>query len=264
MRSTQLFSPLSCVVQGSGPGLLLCHGAGGSISSNFGALLSPLAEHFTVVAPDYPGSGDTPRATKSLQLDELADQLVAAASAAGVEKFAILSFSLGCAVAIRATIRHPDRIAALVLTAGFARLDTASYIRASSLLMLAKKGEKEVLSRFLVGSLVSERFLGKLSEEQREAFIRKAAGAIPEGFAEQMDLAMRVDVRGDLPRLSLPTLVIRMAREHLVSPWIGKLLSESIPGAVTAELDSGHFPIDCRQEWLHLIQDFLIATEAVA
>jgi len=81
-----LTSPISSIVQGAGPGLVLAHGAGGSIQSNFGALITPLARRFTVIGPDYPGSGMTPRATRPLQLNELADQVVDAAHVAGVEK----------------------------------------------------------------------------------------------------------------------------------------------------------------------------------
>src|SRR5579871_5143557 len=92
-------SPLSCLVRGFGPGLLLAHGGGGSVRTNFGSLIAPLAEHFTVIAPDYPGSGTTPRAKKPLQLDLLADQMVATALEEGVEQFSILGYSMGCSIA---------------------------------------------------------------------------------------------------------------------------------------------------------------------
>ncbi|MBB5934801.1 pimeloyl-ACP methyl ester carboxylesterase [Streptomyces zagrosensis] len=64
--------PLSTQVTGSGPGLLLAHGASGSIEGNFVPLIPALAAGHTVVAPDYPGSGATPRATGPLMLDGLA------------------------------------------------------------------------------------------------------------------------------------------------------------------------------------------------
>ncbi len=48
---------------GSGPGLVLAHGAGSSIAGTYGPILEGLAAHHTAVGVDYPGSGDTPRAT---------------------------------------------------------------------------------------------------------------------------------------------------------------------------------------------------------
>ncbi|MGI5338082.1 alpha/beta fold hydrolase [Streptomyces sp. CA-181903] len=124
MSSIELPTPtpsLARITRGSGPGLLLAHGAGGGIQPNYGPIMDGLAEHFTVVGPDYPGTGRTPRSDEPLTLDGLADQLVAAAVAEGLETFAVTGYSLGAAVAVRAATRHPDRVTALVLTAGFAR-----------------------------------------------------------------------------------------------------------------------------------------------
>jgi pimeloyl-ACP methyl ester carboxylesterase len=257
VRDANLLTPLSTIVEGSGPGLLLAHGGGGSIQNNFGILLPLLSRHFTVIGPDYPGSGKTPYALESLNLDELADQLVATAVDAGIERFAMLGYSLGCAVAIRAAIRHPERITALVLTAGFARLDEASRLRAQVLQALAEGKHWDLLSRSLVGSLIHEGFLTNLSTEQRESFVKRSVASIPVGFAEQIDLVIRTDVRDDLPHISVPTLVIHMAHEHLVSPQTGKDL-DLIPRACVAKLESGHFPIDQSYEWFHFIQWFLL------
>ncbi|WP_406126913.1 alpha/beta hydrolase [Streptomyces canus] len=114
---------LATTVTGTGPGLLLAHGATGSIEGNFAPVLPALAAAHTVVAPDYPGSGETPVADVPLDLDALADSVVDAAVRHGVERFAVLGFSLGTLVAVRAAVRHPERVTALVLTAGFARPD---------------------------------------------------------------------------------------------------------------------------------------------
>ncbi|MFI0943156.1 alpha/beta fold hydrolase [Streptomyces sp. NPDC021020] len=117
------FPALATTVTGTGPGLLLAHGATGSIEGNFAPVLPALAAAHTVVAPDYPGSGRTPVAAAPLDLDALADAVVDSAVRRGVGRFAVLGFSLGTLVAVRAAVRHPERVTALVLTAGFARPD---------------------------------------------------------------------------------------------------------------------------------------------
>ncbi len=249
-------SPLSTIVEGSGPGLLLAHGGGGSIQANFGAIIAPLAKRFTVVGPDYPGSGKTPYALEPLELDDLADQLVIAALDAGVNKFAILGYSVGCAVAIRIASRFPSRVTTLILTAGFAHLDEASRLRAQVLMALAEGKHWDLLARSLVGSLINEEFLGNLSAEQREGLVKRAAASIPVGFAEQMDLVIRTDVRRYLSSIAVPTLVIHAAREHLVCPRTGRDL-DSIPNARVEELNCGHFPIDQNMKWLEFIEGFL-------
>ncbi|WP_204250165.1 alpha/beta fold hydrolase [Mycolicibacterium goodii] len=134
-------------IRGSGPGLLLSHGGGGGIDLNFGPILPVLADHFTVVGPDFPGSGTTPRSTSPLTLDGLADGLVASANSAGLDRFSLVGYSMGTSVAIRTAARHPDRVDKMVLIAGFARPD--SYLRLALDLweeMLASR--PEVLAKF--------------------------------------------------------------------------------------------------------------------
>ncbi|WP_373319876.1 MULTISPECIES: alpha/beta fold hydrolase [Streptomyces] len=53
-------------------------------------------------------------------MDELADQLVAAAVAEGLDTFVLHGYSLGGPIAIRAAARHPERVTALILTATMA------------------------------------------------------------------------------------------------------------------------------------------------
>lgn len=80
MSSRDLIAPAFARTRlGSGPGLLLAHGAGSSLAGTYGPVLEALAARHTVVGVDYPGSGDTPRSTTPLSVDDLADQLIAAA-----------------------------------------------------------------------------------------------------------------------------------------------------------------------------------------
>jgi 3-oxoadipate enol-lactonase len=81
-------TPYTRTVHGSGPGLL-AHGAGGGIAAGFGPTMDGLAARHNVGGVDYPGSGATPTPAPPLELDDLADQLVAAADAEGLDTFAV-------------------------------------------------------------------------------------------------------------------------------------------------------------------------------
>src|SRR4051794_487084 len=83
---------LARTVHGAGPGLVLAHGAGGSTALNYGPILPGLAAGHTVVGVDWPGTGDSPRSSTPLDADALADELVAAADAEGLETFALAGF----------------------------------------------------------------------------------------------------------------------------------------------------------------------------
>jgi pimeloyl-ACP methyl ester carboxylesterase len=235
--------------------LLLAHGAGGTVRANFSPLIPHLSRNRKVHAVDLPGSGTTPRATGPLELDDLADRLVAAA--AGEERFAIVGFSLGCAVAVRAAQRHPERVTALVLTAGFARIDDETRARMQKWARLLD-GDRTTLARYLMSIALGDPFRRRMTAEQAEGFLELIALTIPPGSPEQVDLVQRADLRDELPSVTVPTLVIGTKHDRLITPTTTRALADLIPGARWAELDSGHAPaIEAPTEWVRLIEDFL-------
>ena len=249
---------LARTVGGTGPGLLLAHGAGGSVALNYGPILDGLGAGHTVVGIDYPGTGRTPRAAGRLTLDFLADQLIAAADAEGLQRFALSGFSLGGQVAIRAAAKHPDRVTALILTAAFAYRDARLDLAAKLWSDLFEAGDSVRLSEFLTLSAFSSRALRTMPEPELRAAIEGLAELIPAGTPEHVDLVRRADVRGDLAWVTAPTLVVSTTADPLVSPHLHEELAAGIAGARLARIDTGHLPFAERPvEWLGLITKFL-------
>ncbi|MFD9965716.1 alpha/beta fold hydrolase [Amycolatopsis sp. NPDC058986] len=245
------------VVRGSGPGLLLAHGAGGTVAGNFGPILDDLARTHTVVGADYPGSGDTPRSTTPLELDAVADELVAIATDAGLDSFAILGYSLGSAVAVRAATRHPGRVTALILTAGFARQNNRMRL-ATDVWRTLLDGDRRLLAKFLTLVGTGERHLESLSAEELERAVDELAAFIPPGSPEHVDLVASADTRAELAGIGVPALVIATTLDGLVSPALSRELAASIPGAELAEIEAGHnIAVEARDDWLTTIEKFL-------
>jgi pimeloyl-ACP methyl ester carboxylesterase len=243
---------------GSGHGLVLAHGAGGSIESNFAPLLDGLAATHSVVAADYPGSGATPRSREPLTLDTLADRLVHTAVSEGVEEFDVVGYSLGTAVAIRAAVRHPQRVTALVLTAGLAHPDGHLALTMDVATSLIDCDDPVSLGRFLLLESSGAAFLATLSQNDRDERARMIAEGTPEGAPEHFDLVRRVDVRADLARISVPTLVIATSQDRLVAPENSRELASGIRDASLMELAAGHnIALERPMEWLDAIRNFL-------
>ncbi|MFF3017876.1 alpha/beta fold hydrolase [Streptomyces sp. NPDC057939] len=241
-----------------GPGLLLAHGGGGSVADNFGPILDRLAAAHTVVGVDYPGTGGTPRATEPLRLDDLADQLVAAADAEGLERFAVLGYSLGGNVAVRIAARYPERVSALVLTATFARAGRGLGPLAGLWAELGRRGEDELLARLLVPLAFSEEQLEALDPDGVEGVVRAMAATIPPGSGDHAALVGAADLRGDLAGLDVPALVVVTTGDRLVPPALQRELAAALPGARVAELAAGHLPFAERPaEWAALVEEFL-------
>ncbi|MFH8387594.1 alpha/beta fold hydrolase [Kitasatospora sp. NPDC018058] len=245
-------------VLGTGPGLVLAHGAGSSVENTYGPILEGLAARHKVVGVDYPGSGDTPRSTAPLSVDDLADQLVAAAVAEGLDTFALSGFSLGGPVAIRAAARHPERVTALILTATFPHRDNRLALSSSVWRKIALSGDREMLAEFLLMMSLGADALESMPAEQLQQTLGFAAATAAPGTPEQADLVGRVDVRDDLPDIQVPTLVISTTQDWFTSTTLHRQLAETIPGAQLAEIATGHLPmLERTEEWLQLITNFL-------
>lgn len=252
-------SPRSArTVRGTGPGLLLAHGAGGGIEANYGPILDGLAARHTVVGVDYPGSGGAPTDPAPLELDRLADALVAAADAEGLDTFAVSGYSLGGPVAVRIAARYPERVTALVLSATFARVDTRTELAAAIWHRLFESGQHDLLARYLTLMALSSPALNALSPAQLRAAAEQTAATVPPGTGAQVDLVRRADVRADLAAITAPTLVVVTTADPLIPADLQHGLAAAIPGATTAELATGHLPfVERPAEWLRLITDFL-------
>ncbi|MGW5424266.1 alpha/beta fold hydrolase [Streptomyces sp. NPDC003943] len=245
-------------VLGSGPGLVLAHGAGSSIAGTYGPILEGLAAGHTVVGVDYPGSGDTPRSTTPLDIDEVADQLVAAAVAEGLDTFALHGYSLGGPVAIRAAARHPERVTALVLTATMAHPNNQQALTIRVWGKLAATGDRRLVSEFLFPHALSPQAIEAMPAEQLEEVLTYAAAEVADGTLEHADLAGRIDVRDDLAAIGVPTLVISTTADHIAPPALHRHLADTIPGAQLTEIPTGHLPmVESPEEWQNLITDFL-------
>lgn len=225
---------------------------------NFAPILDRLAATHTVVGVDYAGSGDSPRSNSPLTLDELADELVAAADAEDLQRFALVGFSLGGPVAIRIASRYPDRVHGLVLSATFAHADRRLRLAVGIWKRIYASGDMALLAEFLTLVALSTEALQAAGDQELSHAIDALAAEIAPGTPEQTDLVARADVTEEAARLSVPTLVIVTTRDPLVSPQLQRELASSIPNAQVAEMESGHLLMaEQPEQWASLITGFL-------
>ena len=100
----------------SKPTLVLFHGFP-SASHMFRDLMPMLEDDFYMIAPDYPGFGqsDAPdRAAFSYTFDHIADIMEAFLNQIGAERFYMYVFDYGAPIGFRIAARHPDRILGIV------------------------------------------------------------------------------------------------------------------------------------------------------
>ena len=104
------------VTEGSGPPLVMLHGASSSGREDFAAQLPLFRRAFQCFAPDARGHASTRWDVRDgFQYAWLVDDLEAFADALGLASFHLLGFSMGAATALGFAIRHPERLRTLVL-----------------------------------------------------------------------------------------------------------------------------------------------------
>ncbi|WP_214369695.1 alpha/beta fold hydrolase [Pseudonocardia sp. H11422] len=99
---------------GQGEPLVLMPGTGGHLEA-YAHNVAALAEHFHVIAYDYPGHGYTTHAKADLELDTYVGHLSGLMDALGVDKAHLNGESLGGWVAVKFAAAHPERVGKLVL-----------------------------------------------------------------------------------------------------------------------------------------------------
>jgi pimeloyl-ACP methyl ester carboxylesterase len=99
------------------PSLLLLHGFPSS-SAQYQPLMDRLEERYHVIAPDYPGFGQSAPLSGTTTFDRIADVIEGFTDRVGLERFSLYMFDFGSPVGFRLATRHPERVRALVLQNG--------------------------------------------------------------------------------------------------------------------------------------------------
>src|SRR5262249_14252209 len=76
-----------------------------------------------VIAPDYPGFGQSPPLEGTTTFDRLADEIEQFTDAIGLARYSLYLFDFGAPVGFRLAARHPDRVQGLVLQNGNAYVE---------------------------------------------------------------------------------------------------------------------------------------------
>src|SRR5204863_8499360 len=101
-------------IHGTGRPLVLLHGGFGSVEM-FGPNVELLAAGRQVIGVDLQSHGRTPAVDRPMRFETMADDVAALIRHLGLDRAAIMGFSLGGGVALRTAIQHPEVVERLVL-----------------------------------------------------------------------------------------------------------------------------------------------------
>ena len=87
----------------------------------WGPALAALARRFRLVRFDQRGNGLSDWEVDEISQDAMIGDMATVAGAAGLERFALLGISQGCAFSVRYAVENPEQVSCLVLLGGFLR-----------------------------------------------------------------------------------------------------------------------------------------------
>jgi class 3 adenylate cyclase len=205
-----------------------------------------MASFSRLIAFDRRGTGLSDRILSLGSFEELLDDMRAVLDAAGSERAALFGGAEGGPMCALFAATFPERTAALVLGASYARrLWAADYPWGLD------EGARERILGVYEARWGSERFgVGKVAQSLAEdpQFKRWHAEACryagtPGAARAWFQITMEIDVRDVLPAIRVPTLVLHRTGDPVVPVEAGRYLAEHIPDAKLVELPGvDHYP----------------------
>lgn len=242
------------------PALVMVHGTGSAGAEMTWGQIAPLfAGDRPVILPDLSGTDKTVDDGGVLSVEVLARQVIAVIEAAAAGPVDLLGFSMGAAVVVKVAARRPDLVRRLIVVAGWAHTEGDEYLRNSFGLWRTlgrTPGQEDAFGRLITITGFSGGFLNTIGRDGVEALVPNLPPN--EGTLRHVDVNLSIDVRAELPLVSVPTLVIGGRQDITIPIRHGRALCEAIVGSEYAELDAGHVMFFERpEEFSRVVGEFI-------
>ncbi|MFC5799076.1 4-carboxymuconolactone decarboxylase [Streptomyces formicae] len=186
-----------------------------------------LSRQWRVLRFDLPGHGGAP-AHPATSVTELAGRLVATLDELGVQRFGYAGCSIGGAVGMDLALRLPHRVASLALIATSPRFGTADEFRQRG--VIVRTNGLDPMARTAPENWFTPGFAAA-----QPAIVEWAVQMVrttdPGCYIAACEALAAFDVRAELGRVGVPTLVLVGADDHVTGPAQARTLVAGIPDA---------------------------------
>ncbi|HVW25817.1 MAG TPA: alpha/beta fold hydrolase [Polyangiaceae bacterium] len=241
---------LRVALSGNGPPVVLLHG----LFTHHGAwdaVVDEMASEFRLVAPDFPGFGESEKPLVSrfpYDIGAFAEVVADLFAALDVGRAAVVGHGLGGAVALTLAARHPELVSRLVLVDSVCFDAPVDLRRRIALLpfiggfVLKQLWGRSTFRSFFRSNVLSNR--PGYPIERIDRYYEKFDDPAARGSALATLRATRDTrpIEALTARVHAPTLVVWGRADRLVPARFGLRLSRSIRGAGFELMDTGHAP----------------------
>ncbi|MDX2597004.1 MULTISPECIES: 4-carboxymuconolactone decarboxylase [Streptomyces] len=186
-----------------------------------------LTKQWRVFRFDLPGHGGAP-ARPAGSVADLADRLLATLDALGVQRFGYAGCALGGAIGLELALRRPERLASLALVAASPRFGTADEFRQRG--VVVRSNGLDPIAR----SAPDRWFTGGFAAAQpaiTEWAVQMVRTTDPGCYIAACEALAGFDVRPELGRVGVPTLVLVGSDDRVTGPAEARTLVAGIPDA---------------------------------
>lgn len=233
---------LNFLERGSGTPLLLVHGFPLDNTMWVGQI-DGLADACRVIAPDLRGFGASSVTTETVTMEQFADDLAALLDSLAIsEPIVFCGLSMGGYVAWQFALRHPQKLAKLIVCDTRAIADSAEA--AAGRLKMAEKVLAE--GSQIAADAMQPKLFGPNTAAQQPQVVESTRQVMlrtkPAGIAAALrGMAQRPDVTSRLSEITVPTLVICGQHDGISPPAEMRGIADKLPNARFVEVpDVGH------------------------
>ncbi|MER5219246.1 bifunctional 3-oxoadipate enol-lactonase/4-carboxymuconolactone decarboxylase PcaDC [Streptomyces flaveus] len=186
-----------------------------------------LMKHWRIFRFDLPGHGGAP-AYPAGSVNDLADRLLGTLDGLGVQRFGYAGCALGGAVGTELALRHPERVASLALIAASPRFGTADEFRQRG--VIVRTNGLDPIARtsperwFTTGFAAAQPAI-------TEWAVQMVRTTDPGCYIAACEALASFDVRPELGRVGVPTLVLVGSDDQVTGPAEARTLVAGIPDA---------------------------------
>jgi len=250
--------------KGSQP-MLFAHGFG--CDQNMWRFVAPaFEEEYQVILFDYVGAGKSDLTAYNTEryanLYGYAQDVLEICRALQLENVIFVGHSVSSMIGVLAALQEPERFASLIMVGPSPRYinDTQGYyggFERHELEGLLDTMDKNYIgwANFLAPVLINNPQRPELAQELHDSFC-STDPIIARQFAE---VTFFSDNRADLPRVSLPVLIMQCSDDLIAPTSVGEYLASVIPSNHFVQLQAtGHCPhMSAPEETIQVIRDYL-------
>ena len=216
----------------------------------FEALAGSSSASFRLVAPDLRGHGRSHAVSGSLDFAGFARDLVDLFERLELSKVVLLGWSMGAQIALQSYAGLSGRIAGMVLVGATPRFTASDDFphalavnEASGMRLKVQRNTQRALDGFYSRLFADGEFESQSSANVIMQLLAAITAPDTAAVLAALDALSRTDMRGLLPAITVPTLIMNGAQDRICLPQASTYLKERIPGAEQVIFQScGHTP----------------------